>query len=118
MERLLVIDQDRTAVQQLGLECLERGAGVVMAENLCEGVRVLLETSVSVVLADAALLRLTPRESATLFDRVAPGAEVVVAFRDDASLEARVAHELAGFRTLTSPVSAAELLDKRRPLAR
>lgn len=113
MERILVIAEDRAAVQQLGLECLERGAGVVMAENVCEGVRALLETSVSLVLADPALLRLTPRESATLFDRVAPGAEVVVAFRGDASLEARVAHEVAGFRTVTWPASAAELLDKR-----
>lgn len=118
MERILVIDQDRAAVQQLGLECLERGAGVVVAETLCEAVRALLATSVSIVLADAGLLRLTPRESATLFDRVAPGAEVVVAFRADAGLEARVAHEVAGFRTLTWPVSAAELLAKRPLLAR
>ncbi|MGH7392884.1 MAG: hypothetical protein ACREM3_26040 [Candidatus Rokuibacteriota bacterium] len=42
MHRVLVIDQDRDAVQALGLACLSRGVGVVLAGNVCEGVRVLL----------------------------------------------------------------------------
>jgi DNA-binding response OmpR family regulator len=112
MKRILLIDQDPSLMQRLGLECLERGVGVVMAENLCEGVRVLLQTPVSLVAVDAGLLRLTPREHATLFDRVAPGVPIAVAFRADAPLEARVAYELLGFRTLSRPLAAEDLLDK------
>jgi DNA-binding NtrC family response regulator len=112
MKRILLIDQDPGLMQRLGLECLERGVGVVMAENLCEGVRVLLQASVSLIAVDAALLRLTPREHATLFERVAPDVPVAVVFRQGAPLEARVAYEVLGFRTLTRPLAAEDLLDK------
>lgn len=112
MNRFLVIDQDRTAMQKLGLAALERGAGIVMAENLCEGVRALVSEVVSLIVADAALLRLTPREHATLFERVAPGVPVVVVVRPDARLETRVGFELAGFRVLTRPVTAEDFLEK------
>src|SRR5262245_38836136 len=112
MRRVLLIDQDPGAMQRVGLACLERGVGVVMAENLCEGVRALLEASVSAIAVDAALLRLTPREHATLFDRVAPRVPVLVMFRAEASLEARVAYEVLGFRTTTRPLSIEDLLEK------
>ena len=69
MKRVLLVDQDPNVMQRVGLQCLERGVGVVMAENLCEGVRALLQSSVSLIVVDAALLRLTPREHATLFER-------------------------------------------------
>ena len=64
-------------MQRIGLPCLEREVGVVMADNLCEGVRALLRASVSLIVVDAALLRLTPKEHATLFERVAPIVPVV-----------------------------------------
>jgi hypothetical protein len=83
-----------------------------MAETLCEGVRVLLGASVSAIAVDAALLRLTPREHATLFERVAPGVPVLVVFRAEASLEARVAYEVLGFKTVTRPLSLEDLLEK------
>ena len=83
-----------------------------MADNLCEGVRALLQTSVSLIVADAALLRLTPREHVTLFERVAPGVPVVVVFRPDAALETRVAYEVLGFRTLSRPLTAEDILEK------
>jgi DNA-binding response OmpR family regulator len=117
MDRFLVIDQDRAAMQQLGLACLAEGVGVAMAENLCEGVRVLLSTSVSLIAVDGGLLRLTPREHATLFERVAPGVPVVVIVRPEAPLDGRVAFELAGFRVLTRPVEAADLIEKTAALA-
>lgn len=117
MDRFLVIDQDRAAMQQLGLACLAEGVGVAMAENLCEGVRVLLSTSVSLIVVDAGLLRLTPREHATLFERVAPGVPVAVIVRPEASLDARVALELAGFAVLTRPVDAVDLIEKTVALA-
>jgi DNA-binding NtrC family response regulator len=112
MKRVLLIDQDPGAMLRLGLRCLEREVGVVMAENLCEGVRALLQGPVSLIAVDAALLRLTPREHATLFERVAPGVPVLVVFRPDAPLELRVAYEVLGFTTLTRPLAAEDLMEK------
>jgi DNA-binding NtrC family response regulator len=109
MKRLLVIDQDRDAGQRLGLECLGRGMGVALADNVCEGVRVLLGEAVSLIVVDAALLRLGVHEHATLFERVAPGIPVVVTLRASTPLEARVALELAGFRVLPRPVLLEDL---------
>ena len=83
-----------------------------MAENLCEGVRALLGTSVSLIAVDVAELRLTPREHATLFERVAPGVPVAVVVRRDTPLDARVGLELAGFRVLTRPVAVEDLVAK------
>jgi hypothetical protein len=114
MNRLLLIDQDRRAAQKLGLECLEVGVGVVLAENVCQGVRALLHDVVSLIVIDAAAVRFTPREQAMLFERVAPGVPVVVAVRPDASLESRVAFELAGFRVSPRPLTAEDLLEKVR----
>lgn len=116
MKRLLIIDPDRTAAQRLGLACLEHEVGAVFAEGLCEGVRTLLSASVDLVVVDAAALRLTPREHATLFERVAAGVPVVVTIRPDAPLDIRVALELAGFRVLAKPVAVEDLLDKMTPL--
>ena len=112
MDRILVVDHDRGVAQQLGLQCLERGAGVVIAETLCDGVRALLSERVSVIAVDLRLMRMTPLEYAALFDRVAPGVPVVVVVPPEASLDSRVALELAGFRVLVRPVTAEEILDK------
>jgi len=112
MNRILVIDQDRRAMQTLGLACLGEGIGIAMADNVCEGVRVLLADTISLVLVDGAELRLTPRESATLFDRVAPGVPVVVMVRPETDLSRVVALELAGFRVMTKPVAVPDLLAK------
>jgi DNA-binding response OmpR family regulator len=112
MDPILVIDHDRAAMQRLGLGCLDRGVAVAMAENVCEGVRFLLSHTVSLIVVDAGLLRLTAREHATLFERVAPGAPVVVSVRPETPLDTRVAFELLGFRVLTKPVTAEELLEK------
>ena len=112
MNRWLVIDPDRATAQRIGLGCLDRGVGVVIAENLCEGVRTLLNTPVSLVVVDLSLLRLTPAEHATLFDRVAPGVPVVIAARANAPLDVRVAFELAGFRVIDAPVAVSDLVAK------
>jgi len=112
MVRVLVIDEDRAAIQELGLACLAEGVAVAMAENVSEGVRVLLSTPVSLIAVDGALLRLTPREHARLFERVAPGVPVVVVVRPDTTLDARATFELAGFRVLTRPVDARDLVEK------
>jgi DNA-binding response OmpR family regulator len=112
MNRVLVIDQDRATREQLGLACLGRNVGVALAENLCEGVRVLLSLPVCLVVVDLAALRLTVREQATLFERVAPGVPVVVTVPAELPLESRVALELAGFGVLTRPVTVEDLLEK------
>lgn len=112
MKRLLVIDPDRGAAQRLGLACLEREVGAFLAESLSEGVRLLLSSSVDLIVADSAALRLTPREHATLFERVAAGVPVVVTVRPEAALDGRVALELVGFRVLAKPVAVEDLLDK------
>ena len=116
--KFLVIDQDRGAMQRLGLACLERGTGVLIAENVSEGVRALLREIVSLIVVDVALLRLTPREHLMLFERVAPGVPVVLVVGPDSSLDSRVSLELAGFRVLTRPVSAEDLLEKLELLTR
>jgi DNA-binding response OmpR family regulator len=117
MNRVLVIDQDRATRELLGLACLGHDVGVALAENLCEGVRLLLSVPVSLIVVDAAALRLSVREHVTLFERVAPGVPVVVAVTPEMPLENRVALELAGFRVLTKPVTVEELLEKAAALA-
>ena len=112
MNRILVIDQDRAAMETLGLACLSEDIGVAMADNVCEGVRVLLGESISLVLVDALELRFGPRDSATLFERVAPGVPVVVMVRPETDLNRVVALELAGFRVVTTPVAVSDLLAK------
>jgi len=117
MNRVLVIDQDRATRELLGLACLGHDVGVALAENLCEGVRLLLSVPVSLIVVDAAALRLSLREHVTLFERVAPGVPVVVAVNAEMPLENRVALELAGFRVLAKPVTVEELLEKAAALA-
>ena len=112
MNRVLVIDQNRAATRALGLACLDRDLGIAIAENLCEGVRILLTTPVDLIVVDAAEMRLAAREMATLFDRVASGVPVVVAMKSPAALDQRVTFELAGFRVLTKPVAVEDLLYK------
>ena len=112
MNRVLMIDQDRATRERLGLDCLGRNVGIALAENLCEGVRILLSLPVSLIVVDAAALRFTTREHADLFERVAPGVPVVVTVAAEAALETRVALELAGFRVVTRPVTAEDLLAK------
>jgi hypothetical protein len=114
MIRMLVIGHDHAVVQRLGLECRDRGVAVVFAENLCEGVRILGSTPVSLIVADLGRLRLGLREQAALFDRVAPGVPVAVTVPVDAGLDTRVALELAGFRAVPSPPTPDDLLKTLR----
>jgi len=115
MNRVLVIDPDRAATQTLGLACLERDLGVVIAENVCEGVRILLGTPVDLIVVDSAEMRLTAREMATLFERVAPRVPVVVVMKSPAALDQRVTFELAGLPVVTKPIVVEDLLHKVTP---
>ena len=112
MKRVLLIDPNRVTREHLGLQCLGRDVGVVLAESLAEGVRSLLSVPVDVIVVDADAMRLSLREHVVLFERVAPGVPVVVVVRAEAPLESRVAFELAGFRVVARPVSVEELVEK------
>src|SRR5260370_33767768 len=79
MIRVLTIDGNRSRAQKLAMECLEHGVAVRMAESLCEGVRYLLDSPVSLVLAEAGMVRMAGPDQARLFDAVAPGVPVVAA---------------------------------------
>ena len=110
MIRILLVGQDRAMAQGLGLQCLERGVAVVIAENVCEGVRVLATTPVSLIVVDVGCFRFGFAEQAALFDRVAPGVPVSVTVSEDVPLETRVALELAGFHVVPSPAAPDDLL--------
>ena len=66
-------------------------------------------SSVSLIVADCSRLRLDLHDQAAVFDRVAPGVRVAVTVPVDASIEARVALELAGFQVVSAPTSPDEL---------
>lgn len=114
MIRILLIGQDHATAERLGLQCLERGIAVVIAENVCEGVRALATTPVSLIVVDAGSFRLRFAEQAALFDRVAPGVPVSVTVGAETPLETRVALDLAGFHVIPSPPVPDDLL---KPLA-
>ena len=110
MIRILLIGQDRATAERLGLQCLERGIGVVIAENVCEGVRALAVAPVSLIVTDLSCLRLDLHDQAAVFDRVAPAVRTAVTVPTGAPIETRVALELAGFQVVSAPASPDELL--------
>jgi DNA-binding response OmpR family regulator len=112
MIRLLTIDGDRKRAQALALECLEQGVAVRMAETLCEGVRYLLDAPVSLVLAEASMLRLAKGDQARLFEAVAPGVPVILTVDAGATVEDLVDLELQGFRVMSRPFALRDLLAK------
>jgi DNA-binding response OmpR family regulator len=112
MIRLLTIDGDRNRAQALAMECLDQGVAVRMAETLCEGVRYLLNAPVSLVLAEAGMLRLASGEQARLFEAVAPGVPVILTVDAGAKVEDLVSLELQGFRVMTRPFALGDLLAK------
>ncbi|HEY7203141.1 MAG TPA: hypothetical protein VIA61_02520 [Methylomirabilota bacterium] len=112
MIRVLTIDGNRSRAQALAMECLEQGVAVRMAETLCEGVRYLVDAPVSMVLAEAGMLRMAGPDRARLFDLVAPGVPVVLTVDAGARVEDLVDLELQGFRVVSRPFALPDLLAK------
>jgi DNA-binding response OmpR family regulator len=83
-----------------------------MAETLCEGVRYLLDAPVSLVLAEAGMLRMARGDQARLFEAVAPGVPVILTVDAGAKVEDLVNLELQGFRVMTRPFALGDLLAK------
>ncbi|PYN98669.1 MAG: hypothetical protein DMD91_14410 [Candidatus Rokuibacteriota bacterium] len=110
MKSILIIEQDRPVAHQLALACLEQGIGTALVDTVCEGVRLLLSDTVSLIVVEASLLRLGAREQAVLFDRVAPGVPVAITAPPNTPLERRVRWELAGFAVVPRPASVEDLL--------
>lgn len=112
MNRILLIDRDRTLGASLTMTCLERGVAIRMAETFCEGVRYMMEAPVSAVLVDAGTLRLAGADHGRLFETVAPGVPVVVTVPAGTRVEEYVPFELQGFRVLAKPFAPEDVLDK------
>ena len=112
MDRVLVIDRRCATTRTLGLACLRRRIGVAFAHNVCDGVCVLLDAPVDLIVLDVTALQPTPREVAMLVRYVAPGVPLVVTVGPETPLEDRVGLELAGFRVLVHPLSVDELIEK------
>ena len=94
------------------MECLGHGVAVRVAETLCEGVRYLLDTPVSLVLADAGMLRRAGTNQVRLFDSVAPGVPVILTVDAGARVEDLVDLELQGFHVVSRPFALRDLLAK------
>ena len=112
MNRILLIDRDRTLGASLGMACLERGIAIRMAETFCEGVRYLMDAPATAVLVDAAALKMADADRGRIFDAVAPGVPVVVTVEAGTPVEEQVRYELQGFRVLTKPFAPEDVLDK------
>ncbi|HKA61802.1 MAG TPA: hypothetical protein VKH83_05220 [Methylomirabilota bacterium] len=112
MIRVLTIDGNRSRAQALAMECLDHGVAVRMAETLCEGVRYLLDAPVSLVLAEAGMLRMAGPDRARLFELVAPGVPVVLTVDAGGRMEDLVDLELEGFHVVSRPFALPDLVAK------
>jgi len=112
MTRILLIDGDRARSHSLALQCLENGVAIRLAETVCEGVRCLLDTPVSVVIVDSVAMRLSSDSQARLFDLVAPGVPVVVLIDGGTSIEQSVKLEVQGFHVMPKSVDLLDVLAK------
>ena len=118
MTRVLMIDEDRTLTDSVGMRCFEQGVSVRMSETFCEGVRLLLETPVSLIILSSALVHLPGAELARLFDTVAPGVPVVVRIEAGQGMDEQVRFELHGFRAVREPFDVLDLVAKAERPAR
>jgi hypothetical protein len=75
-------------------------------------VRYLLDAPVSLVLAEAGMLRMAGPDRARLFELVAPGVPVVLAVDAGARVEDLVDLELQGFHVVSRPFALNDLLAK------
>ncbi|MDP2702374.1 MAG: hypothetical protein Q8P98_09940 [Candidatus Rokubacteria bacterium] len=118
MTRVLMIDENRTLTESVGMRCFEQGIAARMADTFCEGVRHLLETPVSLIILSSALVHLPGAELVRLFDTVAPGVPVVVRVEAGQGIDEQVRFELHGFRAVREPFDVLDLVAKAERPAR
>lgn len=117
MTRILMMDTNQALVEMVRSQCLKHGIAVRFADNFCDGLRHLLDIPVSLVLLEAAHVRLSGQDLAKLFDTVIPGVPVVVRLDADEAMDEQVRYELHGFRVVRQPFDVPELLAKaERPV--
>ena len=119
MTRVLMIDGNRALTESVGLQCLEHGIAIRIADAFCDGLRQMLETPVSLVIVSSKLMHRSSAELAKLFDTIAPGVPVVVRLEAGHSMDEEVRFELHGFRVVREPFDVADLVVKgERPARR
>jgi DNA-binding response OmpR family regulator len=118
MTRVLLIDENRTLSESVGMRCLEQGIAIRMADTFCEGVRHLLETPVSLIILSSGLVHLPGAKLARLFDTAAPGVPVVVRIEAGHGIDEQVRFELQGFRVVREPFDVLDLVAKSERPAR
>jgi DNA-binding response OmpR family regulator len=112
MTRILMMDTDQALADTVGRQCLKHGIAVRFADNLCDGLRHLLDIPISLVLLEAAHARLSGLDLAKLFDAVIPGVPVVIRLDAEGAMDEQVQYELHGFRVVRYPFDVLELLAK------
>ena len=112
MTRVLMIDENHALTDSVGLQCLEQGIAIRMADAFRDGARQLLETPVSLIIVSSSLVRVSPDDLARLFDTLAPGVPVVVRVDRAHAMDEQVRFELQGFRVVRELFDVQDLLAK------
>ena len=117
MTRVLMIDGNRALTDAVGLKCVEQGIAVRMTGEFCHGLRLLLETPVSLIIVSSDLVTTSAGELAKLFDVVAPDMPVVIRLTAGRTMDEQVTFELHGFRVVRDPFDVQDLVvkDERAP---
>jgi DNA-binding response OmpR family regulator len=118
MTRILMVDTNRALAQSVGSQCLKHGIASRFADNLCEGLQHLLDTPVSLVLLEAAEVKISAEDLVTLFEAVIPGVPVVIRLVAEGQMDDQVRYEVCGFRVVREPFDVRELLAKAEPSGR
>jgi DNA-binding response OmpR family regulator len=112
MTRVLMIDGNRALTDSVGLKCVEQGMAVRMTSAFCDGLRLLTETPVSLIVVSSDLLTMPAGELAKLFDVVAPDVPVVIRLTPGRTMDEQVTFELHGFRVVREPFDVQDLVVK------
>ncbi|HMB33303.1 MAG TPA: hypothetical protein VKV41_04685 [Methylomirabilota bacterium] len=118
MTRVLMIDGNRALTDAVGLKCVEQGIAVRMTGAFCHGLRLLLETPVSLIIVSSDLVTTSAGELAKLFDVVAPDVPVVIRLTAGRTMDEQVTFELHGFRVVRDPFDVQDLVVKDERAAR
>jgi DNA-binding response OmpR family regulator len=112
MTRVLMIDGDRSLTERVGRQCLEQGIAVRLTDAFREGMSLMLETPISLVIVASDLVTLPGAELARLFETIAPGVPVVIRLEAGHPMDEQVRFELHGFRVVREPFDVLDLVVK------
>ena len=118
MTRVLMIDGNGALTDAVGLKCVEQGIAVRITGAFCAGLRLLLETPVSLIIVSSDLVTMPAGKLAELFDVVAPDVPVVIRLTPGRTMDEQVTFELHGFRVVREPFDVQDLVVKGERAAR